>query len=131
MMSDTTASAAGEPAVTDETAAKRPPVKIGWLSIGIAIVFGLFYAYDLFEAVSNVVGLTAQIADDNKVREAVDLAPHAVPWALLVADLLVAPVVFVVAFLLGRRRNVLQRAVLLAVGLAAVSAISLSLVALA
>ena len=35
--------------------------RLGWLRLTLAIVFGLFYAYALFEAISNVVGVTSQI----------------------------------------------------------------------
>ncbi|TXN30021.1 hypothetical protein [Lacisediminihabitans profunda] len=112
------------------TDTSRPAARLGWVGIGVAIVIGLFYAYDLFEAISNVVGVVTQINATNGVRKAVDLAPVPTPWTLLVIDLAIAPVVYVTAFLLARRRS-LVLAVLLLVGLTAVAAMSASLVALA
>ncbi|WP_394768750.1 hypothetical protein [Lacisediminihabitans sp.] len=116
---------------TPEEPATRPATRLGWVGIGVAIVFGLFYAYDLFEAISNVVGVVSQINATNGVRKAVDLALVPIPWTLLVIDLAIAPVVYVGAFLLARRRSPLVLAVLLLVGLTAVAAMSASLVALA
>ena len=105
--------------------------RYGWASVGVAILLGLFYAYDLFQAISNVVGLSTDIATKNTLRDAAGTDLIATPWPLLVIDLLVPPVIYVVAFLLGRRRAIHVRAALFVVGLIAVSAISLSLVALA
>ncbi|HEY8912116.1 hypothetical protein [Lacisediminihabitans sp.] len=110
---------------------RRPAVRLGWVGIGVAIVFGLFYAYDLFEAISNVVGVVTQISATNGVRNALALALVPIPWTLLIVDLAIAPVVYVAAFLLARRRSPLVLAVLLLVGLTAVAAMSTSLVALA
>jgi hypothetical protein len=109
----------------------RPALRLGWVGIGVAILFGLFYAYDLFEAISNVVGVVAQINATNGVRTAVGLAVVPIPWALLIVDLAIAPVVYVAAFLLARRRSPLVLALVLFVGLTAVAAMSTSLVSLA
>jgi hypothetical protein len=115
--------------ITDERAGAKP--RIGWVGIAVAIVLGLFYAYDLFEAISNVVGVVTQINAENGVRRAVALAFVPIPWALLVVDLAIAPVVYAAAFFLGRRRRLLPRIVLLLVGLTVVAAMSTSIVALA
>lgn len=105
--------------------------RLGWLGLAIAILFGLVYAYDLFEAISNVVGVSAQINEYNAARSKVDLAPVPTPWIVLIIDLLVAPVVYTVAFILGRRHSYFVRTLYFLVGLTVVAAVSLSLVALA
>lgn len=105
--------------------------RVGWLGLTIAILFGLFYAYDLFEAISNAVGVPAQINGYNAARATVQLDPVPIPWGWLVVDVLVAPVVYVLAFLLGRRRSVAIAALIFFIGLTVVSAVTLTAVALA
>lgn len=100
------------------------------LHISVAIAFALFYAYDLFEAISNLVAVPAQLADYNRFLVENDLTPVAIPWTILIANLLVPVVVFAAAWALGRRRGIRHLAVLLAVGLAVVAALTLSLTAL-
>ena len=112
-------------------AAPRRFARIGWLSLTIAILFGLFYAYDLFEAISNVVGVTSQITLYNEARAVVKLDPVPIPWGWLVIDVLLAPVVFALAVFIGRRRAVLLRVLLFVVGLTLVAAATLSVEALA
>ena len=105
--------------------------RIGWLGLAVAILFGLFYVYDLFEAISNVVGVTSQINLYNEARAVVKLDPVPIPWVWLVIDLLVAPVAFVFAFVLGFRKSLPPKILLLFIGLTVVSAISLTAEALA
>ncbi|MBC7403525.1 MAG: hypothetical protein H7279_10205 [Microbacteriaceae bacterium] len=105
--------------------------RIGWLSLAIAILFGLFYVYDLFEAVSNVVGVTSQINLYNEARAVVKLDPVPIPWGWLVIDVLLAPVVFTMAVIIGRKKAVLLRVLLFVIGLTLVAATTLSVEALA
>ncbi|MHC5795433.1 hypothetical protein ACVXZ4_04670 [Lacisediminihabitans sp. FW035] len=105
--------------------------RFGWLGIAIAILFGLFYVYDLFEAVSNVVGVTSQIDLYNQARAVVKLDPVPIPWVWLVIDVLLAPVVFTLAFVIGRRKPLLLRVLLFVIGLTLVAATTLSVEALA
>lgn len=105
--------------------------RIGWLSLAIAIPFGLFYVYDLFEAVSNVVGVTSQINLYNEARAVVKLDPVPIPWGWLVIDVLLAPVVFTMAVIIGRKKAVLLRVLLFVIGLTLVAATTLSVEALA
>jgi hypothetical protein len=105
--------------------------RIGWLSLAIAILFGLFYVYDLFEAISNVVGVTSQINLYNEARAVVKLDPVPIPWGWLVIDVLLAPVVFALAFVIGRRKAVLLKVLLFVIGLTLVAATTLSVEALA
>ena len=124
------------PAKTIETAGEGDPptprgTRLGWLGLTISIVFGLFYVYDLFAAISNLVLVTSQINIYNEARAVVKLAPVPIPWLWLAVDLLVAPVVFALAFLLGRRKSLPLRILLLFVGLTVVAAVSLTAEALA
>jgi hypothetical protein len=115
----------------DVDAASSHSGRIGWLSLTIAILFGLFYVYDLFEAISNVVGVTSQINLYNEARAVVKLDPVPIPWVWLVIDVLLAPVVFALAFILGRKRVVLQKMLLFVIGLTLVAATALSVEAIA
>jgi len=115
----------------DENATASRAGRLGWLSITIAIVFGLFYVYNLFEAISNVVGVTSQINLYNQARAVVKLDPVPIPWGWLVIDVLLAPVAFALAFVLGRRKPVLVKVLLFVIGLTLVAAMTLSVEALA
>lgn len=115
-----------------ETDAAAPVTRrYGRLALTVAALFALLYAYDLFEAISNIIGVTAQLEAYNAFAEAEGLNVVPVPWVLLVANIAVAPAVFVVAFVLGRRHGLGVRALAFAAGLALVAAVSLSLAAIA
>ena len=114
-----------------ENATQSRAGRLGWLSITIAIAFGLFYVYNLFEAISNVVGVTSQINLYNQARAVVKLDPVPIPWVWLVIDVLLAPVAFTLAFVLGRRQRPLLKVLLFVIGLTLVAAMTLSVEALA
>jgi len=105
--------------------------RFGWIGLAIGILFGLFYVYDLFEAISNVVGVTSQINLYNEARAVVKLDPVPVPWVWLIIDLLLAPVIYTLAFVLGRKRPLLLKIFLFVIGLTLVAATTLSVEALA
>jgi hypothetical protein len=111
-----------------ETAVGRPRV---WLRLAVAALFAVLYGYDLFEAVSDTVGVTAQIAAFNANALSVGLAPVAVPWIALIAGLLLPPAVYALAFWLGRRLPPAGTALVFLAGLATVAAAALSLGTLA
>ena len=115
----------------NEDAVAKRAAHLGWLSITVAIAFGLFYVYNLFEAISNVVGVTSQINLYNQARAVVKLDPVPIPWVWLVIDVLLAPVAFALAFVLGRRKPVLLKVLLFAIGLTLVAATTLSVESLA
>ncbi len=119
------------PASASDGAARARGIRVSRAALAVAVLFALLYAYDLFEAVSNAFGVTAQIADYNRLAVEAGLAEATVPWTLVVANILVAPVVFGAALLLARRRGIGILALLLAAGLCVVAAVSLSLVAFA
>jgi hypothetical protein len=116
--------------MTDATTPLEPPLhaapaarsRSGWPTIAVAILFGIFYAYDLWEAISNAVSLPQAFT-------LYGFDGSDVPWALLVIGIVLPPLVYAVAFGLGRRRNALGTTVVFAVGLAVVAVLSLDLVA--
>jgi len=95
----------------------------GLISIAVAAAFALFYAYDLWEAVSTLVSLPV-------FYEAYGLDATFVPWWLLWIGVLIPPVMFGVAFLVGRRQNVFGIALVFLVGLTIVAGLSLGIIAL-
>ena len=96
--------------------------RLGWLSLTLAALFGLFYAYDVWEAVGNLVGVP-------HYYEAIGFSAST-PWVLLIAALVFPFVIFVVVFLLGIRRNVGEKALLYVTGLAVSNALALSTIGL-
>ena len=101
----------------DAREAKRG--RYGWLSLVVAALFGLFYAYDLWEALGNLFNLPV-------AYDALGIGDR-VPWALLWTGVLVPPLLFAIAFFVGRRRNVFAKALIFLVGLAVVAALTLGI----
>ena len=97
-----------------------------WVSASVAAVFGLFYAYDLFEAISNLIG----VAQFNTIATDAGLDPP-VPWSLPVIGVALPPVAYLAAALLGRGHRIGTRILLFLTGLALVAAATLSITALA
>ena len=114
-----------EPSTAETTGAKRH--KLGWLTLTIAALFGLFFAYDLWEAIENAIQLPQLYAQ----LESVGLGAREVPWLLIWVGILIPPVAYGVAFLVGLRHNVLGKTLIFVLALAAVAALSLSVNALA
>jgi len=95
----------------------------GRLSIVIVtLLFALLHGYTLWLAISNLVALPS-------VYEQVGIG-DAVPWWLLIIGVAAPVLLFGAAVLLGRRRTLAQRVLLLAVSLGATNAIALSVAAL-
>lgn len=118
------ATAPGKPASDKpDPLAKRMP----WFRLTVIVLFALVYAWDLFEAVSDLLGVAAQITKYNENATLIGLNTISIPWTVLVINLLLPPVVFGLALLITRRRNVGILAVVFVVGLGVVAAVSLSL----
>jgi len=117
-MTDNTNPNAFEDAIADD-AAESSRGRLGWLGITAAIVFGLFYAYALWSNLGQLIDLPAQFEDAG-----VDGAP----WGLTLAGLLTPIVIFAVAFLLGIRRRIGDKALIYVVGLLAVAALSFTFI---
>lgn len=107
---------AAEPAAS----ARRAPFA---LEVALAVAFGLFYAYDVWEAVGNLVGLS-------QVAAALDTGITALGWVLLIGAILLPIGLFAGAFVLGRRRSLLMQALFYLAGLAASAVLYLDIVLL-
>lgn len=110
-------------AVIEDDAAQATRGRYGWLSLTVAALFGLVYAYFLWQAVSLLVQLPTNLA-------ALGLGGDRIPWWLLILGVLIPPIVFGVAAAVGRKQNVGRKAVIFVVGLAIVSGLGLSVIAL-
>ncbi|WP_166874031.1 MULTISPECIES: hypothetical protein [unclassified Salinibacterium] len=100
------------PAVTERA---RP----SWPGLSLLILFGLLYAYDLWEAIETLVVAPGTFTSVG--------AP--VPWTAFIANTVAPVAAFALAAVLGRRRPLLQKAALLVGGLCLVAVLSLSLTA--
>jgi hypothetical protein len=106
-----------------ETVAAARPATPRWLAVTIAVVFGLLYAYDVWEAIGNLVGLNIQAST-------LGIALSGWGVALLLTAIAVPFLAFALAFWLGRHRGPLAQALLFLVGYAVVQALTLDIAAL-
>jgi hypothetical protein len=93
------------------------------LRVALAVLFGLFYAYDAWEAVGNLVGLS-------QYASALDTSITPVGWVVLIAAILLPVGLFAAAFVLGRRRSLLMQAGFYLAGLAVSALLYLDIVLL-
>ncbi len=100
---------------TSDAVASRPP----WPRIALAVVFGLFYAYDVWEVVASAVQILG-----------LGLGFSAIGWILMVAALLAPFACFAAAFLIGRRRGLLVAVLAYVTGLATSAVLFLSVTVL-
>jgi hypothetical protein len=112
----TEASVPGDRAEVHDSSVPSPATPL-WLAVTIAVVFGVLYAYDVWEAIGNLVGLSIYAGELE-----VGLTGYGV--ALLIAGVAVPLVVYATAFWLGRRRGPLAQVVLFLAGFALVQALS-------
>lgn len=101
--------------------------RIRWTFLALAIGFGLLFAYDLIEAISDLVGVPAQLAAYNEFLAELGVEPSTVPWVPLIVNAVLPIVGYVIAFLVARRRPILHVALVFALALAAVAALTLSM----
>jgi hypothetical protein len=88
------------------------------LSVLIAAVFALFFAWDVWEGIGNLVGLRTYAA-----TLGTDL--NGTGWTVLLLGLALPVLCFVTALVLGRRRGLLARTGLLVAALCLSAALSL------
>jgi succinate dehydrogenase hydrophobic anchor subunit len=108
--------------IVEDDAREAKRGRYGWLSLVVAALFGLFYAYDIWTAIGNLFLVPAEYAQF--------MAADHVPWWLLWVGVLIPPAGFAVAVFVGRRRNVLGKALIFLVGLAVVAALTFGVYAL-
>lgn len=89
------------------------------------VLAAICLAYVTWQAVGNLVGVSKSVADFNEfVRKNGGTGLQtATPWAALVIDVLIAPVAFVVAWLVSRRMDLVRTVVVFVAALCAVSAL--------
>ncbi len=121
------------PAATAVGPSKGEPVKPqskkgpSWFWWTVAILFALLYAWDLFEALANMFGVSDQLNRLNEFREQNGLNTVAIPWVPLVINVALPIVVYFLSLFVSRKRNVGVLAIVLLCGLGVVAAGSLSL----
>lgn len=100
-------------------------------SLALWIVSGLVFAWSVYAAVGNLVQVPAQFEAyrDFVTKGGAPELAKGVPWAALVATLVVPVIGWLVAWRLGRRRGLAQRVLLFVIAWAAVSALTVSLTA--
>ncbi|MBB4667131.1 hypothetical protein LG315_06840 [Microbacterium marinum] len=92
---------------TSSSPARRPA---SWIPAAIAGFFGLFYAYAVWVAVGFLIAQAGAVEGLNGAG-----------WAVLLFSVLFPIIVFVAGVLLGRRRALVQLAIILLVGLGLVA----------
>jgi len=102
----------------DERPAAAASVPLGW-RLAVAVIFAALHGWFLFAAASNLIALPPLYAAQGYAEYT--------PWTTLILGVVLPPVLFAGALLLGRRRVLSARVVLLAASLAATAATSLSL----
>ena len=113
--------------VPPEKSAAEPARKLPWFRLAVIIVFALVYAWDLFEAITDLFGVAAQITRYNENATLIGLNTIPIPWVVLIGNLLLPLVVFGVAVVVARKRSAGILAIVLFAGLGVVAAVSLSL----
>jgi hypothetical protein len=112
------------PEFPDAPPSASPSRQTRWPHIAMMVAFGVLYSYYAWDALRTMFALPAEYA-------AANLPTSSVPWALLVAVLLLPIVFYIAAALLGRRRSIGRKALLFTVALGAVSCLTLTGIAFA
>ena len=99
---------------TVEQASAQPTP--GWLAALVVGVSGLFYAYAIWNAIAHIVAMSRPAGLTGT------------GWITLVFGALFPAIVFVLAWVIGRRRNVGELALVMLTGLSIVAVFWLSLV---
>ena len=93
--------------------------------VAVWIVAALCLAYVTWQAVGNLVGVSRSVADFNAFvhKNGGTGLETSTPWVALVIDVAIAPVAFVVAWVVSRRMDVVRTVVVFVAALCAVSAL--------
>lgn len=111
-MTDATpkATLGGKPAARAKT-----PAWLGWV---IAVLFGLFFAFDFWEALGNFIGLS-------QYAGLIDTTLNTTGYVAMVIGLLIPILCFVVALIASRRSNPLAKFAIFLIALCVCAALSL------
>ena len=91
-----------------------------WLTLIAVLVLGFLYTYYEWEAISSLLILPGLYAQ-NQIVVSSSL------WTLLIAGVVLPPVIFVAALLVGRRRALVERVLIVFIGFVVVAATSLGI----
>jgi len=107
--------------MTDDVTAPASDAPRGWpvAAIVLAVVFGLLYAWFLYQAIGNLINVPPAY-DEYELGDRI-------PWAILIGGVVAPVMLFAGAAWVGVRRTLTDRVLLFAAGLAATAAISFSL----
>ena len=127
-MTDSSVPSGDDAGTAEETASTAAAETIGgspaatpvWLTASIAVVFGVFYAYDVWGAVDSFVQLSNRAA-------ALGVTLSGLATAVLITALVLPLVVFGLALAIGRHRGTFVLLLLLIVGYSVVQALTSSL----
>lgn len=94
-----------------------------WIRLVLAVVFGLLLAWDVWEAVGNLLGVTG-------TASALGTSVSGVGWAVLILAVVLPVAAFLGVLWFGRRTGVVSLAIAYATVTVVVSALSLDLLAI-
>ncbi|MGV8882826.1 MAG: hypothetical protein ACOH19_11805 [Rhodoglobus sp.] len=109
--------------VIEDDAREATRGRYGWLSLVVAAIFGLFYAWNVWQSVATMFVLP-------QFYDVYGYGAENVPWWLLWVGVAVPIIAFLLAFVIGRRSNVLVKALVFLAGLAVTSALGIAIIAL-
>ena len=112
-----------ERAILGELSTEAPDRREFWAKLAVILAFALYYIWDVFEAVSNLIGVLLYAATLGGQL-------NSFAWLVLITGILLPIVFFAAAVVVARKRTKGPTALILFVGIAAVSTLSLSLEAL-
>ena len=103
--------------------AERTGVTLG--KVTVWVVAAVFFGYVLWLAIGNFVGVTATLSANNAFlrRNGGDALQTSVPWVALVIDVLIAPVLYAVAWFIARRMDLVRTVVVFLAAACAVAAL--------
>jgi len=102
---------------TAEASKRRGP---SWPYLVVAVLFGLFYAWDVWAAVGNLIGLYLAAGS-------LDTRLSGFGWGILIAGVFLPILIFLLAARIGRGRPLYTQAALFLVGLGLASALALDI----
>ncbi|TFB90670.1 hypothetical protein E3O44_03530 [Cryobacterium algoricola] len=102
---------------TDAASKRRRP---SWPFLVVAVFFGLFYAWDVWSGLGNLIGLSLNAGS-------LDTQLSGFGWGILLAGVLLPILIFLLAARIGRGRPLYAQAALFLVGLALASALALDI----
>ena len=110
--------------MSDDTVVTETDGRVGRVGrLIVAIFFGLLFAWALYQAISNAVNVPA-------FYDAIGIGDQ-VPWWLLILSVAVPPLLYIAAYLVGRRLPLFGQALVFLVALATSYVLWLSIVTLA